>query len=352
MKEQVTFSTFAYLHYKKGMYVASIGDIEKIFERAKAYNSEFVVHLGDMCNDYIRSLELVDAYLNNKQGFEVYGIYGNHELETLGNTMPIVTPLLTNRMNDVVWGTEDGKIGDGRVAYYYFDKGSFRFICLDANYSLNPSTGKYEHNHNASWGAPAENKYPCSLGEEQMIWLKKVLFSAAKEEKHCIVLSHPSFSGLWQPCNDAQKIRILFKKANEARRNTVILALNGHLHTNRQAVIEDVVYLDINAVRSGWWEPKPFDPYKEEDINAPRYTFEFTDYEQGGRSSQSFQRPLSSLTMGAQTLFFKDPLSATLTVCEDGFVSMKGCATEWMYGIAPNREYDKSLLKISDFEKR
>ena len=119
MKE-VKFTAFADFHYKKGMYIPSVKDMDNILDRAKADNADLVIHLGDMCNDYIGSKELVNAYLDNKYGFAVYGLYGNHELESENNSMPVVTPMLTNR--EVVWGTADGKIGDGSIAYYYFDK--------------------------------------------------------------------------------------------------------------------------------------------------------------------------------------------------------------------------------------
>ena len=348
--ETVSFSVFADLHYKKGMYAASIADVNSIFERADREGASFVLQLGDMCNDYIRSQELVNAYLHNKQGLDVFGVYGNHELESVGNTMEYVTPLLTNRGESVVWGTDSGKIEDGSIAYYYFDVRGFRFVCLDSNYSLNPIKTEYEHNLPASWGEPEGNLYPNSLGDRQMAWLRKVLLESAKEGKSCIISAHSSFSGLWQKCNDAEKIRKIYKEANQINPKTVILSLNGHLHSDNSAVIDDVVYLDINTVRSGWWQSIPFDPYKEADIKQPKYTFEFTDYDQGGNPSISFDRPLSSLTMGGQTLFFADPLSALITVGTDGSVTLKGSKTEWMYGIEPDSARKKELLCISDFE--
>ena len=48
----IKFTLFADLHYKKGMYIASVADIEQIISSAKANGSSFVLHAGDMCNDY------------------------------------------------------------------------------------------------------------------------------------------------------------------------------------------------------------------------------------------------------------------------------------------------------------
>lgn len=350
MSKKITFSVFADLHYKKGMYVSSVADVKEIFAKAKQNGAELVLHLGDMCNDYLRSVEVTKAYLKNEDGLDAYGVYGNHELETVGNTMSLVTPLLTNRAEDVIWGTDDGRIGDGSIAYYYFDKDNFRFIATDTNYSVNPHTEEYEHNMPASWGAPTGNKRENSLGPKQLAWLRKTVLSAAEDSKNCIILSHASFYQDWGPSPDAEQVRAIFSEANVIKKNTVVLALNGHYHNNRQAVAEDVVYLDINTVHSGWWEGNRFYGYAEENINDPQYTFEYTEYDQGGNPACTFARPLCSLTMGAQTLFFKDPLAATITVGADGSVSMRGMRTEWMYGIAPaSPDYTEKLLEISDF---
>ena len=350
MRKSITFSLFADLHYKKGMYVADVEDLRKIFNRADQDGAELVLHLGDMCNDYLHSPEIVNAYLNNSQGFEVYGVYGNHELETEGNTMSVVTPSLTNMSDKVVWGTDDRKIDDGSIAYYYFDKDCFRFICLDSNYSKNPSTGEYEHNLPASWGSPSGNLLPESLGERQMKWLRDTLLLSAKQEKHCIVLSHSSYSGLWQKCDDAEAVRALFKEANDLRRGTVLLAINGHLHTDHSAEIEDVLYLDINTVRNGLWLAKPFYPYAEKNLNTPQYTFTYTEYDTNGEAIASFERALSSLSMSPHTLFYTKPLSATVTLYEDGGITVKGSASEWMYGIEPEPSLALELGKISDID--
>lgn len=88
---------FSDFHYKKRMYPVKVSDLEKIFERAAANNVDLVLHAGDFCNDYAGSPEITDLYLNNPQGLAVYGVYGNHNLETVGNSMDNVTPCLGNR---------------------------------------------------------------------------------------------------------------------------------------------------------------------------------------------------------------------------------------------------------------
>ena len=352
MKSSVTFTVFADFHYKKGMYVSGVADMEEIFRRAKKDGAELVIHLGDMCNDYRGSPELVSAYLDNSEGLDVFGTFGNHELETAGNTMRYVTEKLTNTPKKAVFGTPDGTLGDGSTAYYYTDRDNFRFIFLDTNYSVNPETDEYEHNKNASWGAPSGNTRIDSLGDEQLLWLESLLLRSAAEEKICIVLSHSSFCGEWKSSPDAERVRELFTKANLARRGTVALAMNGHLHTNHSAVVDDVAYLDINTVRCGLWRAAKFHPYAEENPEDPKFTYEFTDYDENGNPTRTYQRPLSTLKMGAQTLFFANPLCATVTVTANAGVTVCGSKTEWMYGIAPESEGGTPpLTLISDFKK-
>ena len=113
-------------------------DMKTVMARAKDSNSSFVIHCGDMCNHYTGSPELLKPYLES--GIPVYGVYGNHELEG-PNSMEMVTPLLTND-KEVVWGTEDGKIGDGTIAYYYKDlPDDYRIVATDTNYAFDPKTG-------------------------------------------------------------------------------------------------------------------------------------------------------------------------------------------------------------------
>ena len=101
--------------------------------RAALEKVDFVIHAGDLCNDYLRSPELIDAYLRNEYGLAVYGIYGNHELESEGNSMEVVTPLLSNRQVD---------FGEDDVGYWFTDIKEYRMIGLDTNYSYSDELGR------------------------------------------------------------------------------------------------------------------------------------------------------------------------------------------------------------------
>lgn len=325
MKE-IKFTVFADFHYKKGMYIPSVDDMNKIFDRANESGSDFVIHLGDMCNDYLCSKELVNAYLNNKHDLSVYGIYGNHELESADNSMSFVTPLLTNR--EVVWGTNSGKIGNGEIGYYYFDTNGFRFIMTDTNYSWNPTKEEWEHNYTCSYGPPYGNTKICALGPVQLAWLEDVLTDAANNGIPCIVCSHTSFSGMWSSAPEHNEIRELFRKVNDIRKGTVLMAINGHLHTDHVAIKDDVVYFDVNTVKNGLWIPQVIKHYENE-------TFTYTDYDAEGNITGTRERLVKELWMSPQTWYFTDPLSAVITVREDGKIVIDGMTTSWYADVIP-----------------
>ena len=326
--DTIRFAVFADLHYKKGMYASTVADLETVLQRANECDAEFVVHAGDFSNDYLRSPEITRTYLNNRYNLPAYGVYGNHELEGKDNSMDIVTPLLNNR--EVIWGTANGKIGDGSIAYFYTDIKNFRLICLDTNYSQNPDTYVWEHNTTQSYGPPLENLNEDSIDPIQIAWLDKIVTDAARTGKSCIVVSHGSFSGLWQSSPSSEVVRAIFKKANSIRKGTVILAINGHLHTNRAAVREDVAYFDVNTVRNTLWVPN--------EQAFPHYDgviCSIMDYDEEGNALSLRDVDISNLRMAKNTWFTAEPLSAIVTVGTDGRIEIEGAESSYLDGIIP-----------------
>lgn len=342
--ESISFALFADMHYKEGMYASTVSDMTEILNHANENSVDFIIHAGDFCNDFMGSPEVVNTYLNNSFNMAVYGIYGNHELESKGNTMGFVTPLITNRANEVVWGTADGKIGDGTVGYYHFDKGDFRIICTDTNYSYNEQAAQWQHNTEASWGAPSGNIHVNSLGPTQLKWLEMVLLDAASCGKKCIVLSHATFNRAWEKTPDSTAVIELFERVNSIRRGTVIMAINGHHHTNRSAVCDGVLFFDVNSVRNGCWKGGGDVHY------LPCHTFDKIRYDECGKEYEVQTIGLSELAQGKNTWFFKEPLSAIVKVCSNGKITVEGCESEWIYGVVPQNEPSFKAPKISSFE--
>ena len=327
--DMLTFTLFSDLHYKEGMYIACVSDMESILKRAAESGSDFIIHGGDFCNDYVGSPEITNVYLKNKYNIPAYGIYGNHELETNGNTMSVVTPLLTNRPDSVVWGTASGKIEDGTVGYYYFDIKGFRIVCTDTNYSVNPKTKKYEHNAPASFGPPDGNfPYNC-LGNKQLRWLENVLTDAAHKHINCIIMSHDSYSGVWDSSPDCEKVRKIFKKVNGISDKTVIAAINGHYHRNCSAVKDNIYYLNINSVFNGVWRVADGQHYVDGQV------FDFTKYNAVGDPIETYRRNIFELWQAKNTYFYEEPLSAIVKITRNGLIEIDGSETTWRYNVVP-----------------
>lgn len=344
-KTILKFTVFADFHYKEGMYLSPVSDIEKIVNSANENGVDFILHAGDYCNDYIGSPEAINPLLNNKYGISVYGVYGNHELESNGNTMGFVTPLLTND-KEVIWGTNNGKIGDGSVGYYYFDKGDFRIICLDTNYSFNEEKGEWQHNLTASWGAPEGNIKPNSLGPEQLLWLEKLLKKSIAEAKKCIVVSHATFNSEWHGCApDTNEVLGLFEEVNKAKKGTVFMAINGHYHTNKIAKKDGILFFDVNTVRNGRWVYNAPEHYNE------NHTFEYEKYDDEGNKISSEIAPLCALWQSGNTWYFDAPLFAIVTVSEDAEIEIKGTKCDWIYGVVPENLPECKVPEISNYQE-
>ena len=331
--KQLTFAVFSDFHYKKGMYASTIDGMQAIVDRAAQAKAAFMIHGGDFCNDYKGSPELMNAYLKNTRNLPAYGVYGNHELESRGNVMPRVTPLLTNRADSIVWATSDGKIGDGFTAHYYFESNGFRIICLDSNYSWNAEKKEWQHNTEASYGPPNGNSSGNSLGPKQLEWLENVLMDAADKGIPCLVFSHVGYSAEWSSAPDTKKVREIFQKANAARQGTVLMAVNGHLHTNHVKVIDNILFFDVNTVYNGDWQGG-----QKEQHYADGMTYDFVDYDADGKPTGSRKRNLSELGQAKNTWFFTDPLSAIITIDSLGHIVIEGSKTTWRYGVIPSND--------------
>ncbi len=329
--KSVTFTLFSDFHYKKNMYAGNVSDMNTILDRANAAGVDFILHGGDFCNDFIGSKELMNAYLQNKYNLPAYGVYGNHELESANNSMDKVTPMMTNRADDVVWGTADGKIGDGSIAYYYYEVNGIRIVCTDTNYSL--LDGEWVHNRTNSYGPPSGATNANALGPVQLAWLEKVLTEAANAGTKCIVIGHAEFSGkLGDSSADAAAVREVFQKVNAISKGTVMLSINGHYHSDHINLVDDVVYMDCNTVFNGYWQGGSTVHYTDDQ------TFEMENYDADGNYTGTTTKKLNDLSMGKNTWFFEEPLSCTITVTSSGVVIIKGMTTTWRYGVEKNVE--------------
>ena len=336
---KVKFTLFSDLHYIKEYYACTPMHLQQIIDRAHESGSEFMMQLGDFSNDIIGSREVVTMYLDNKYDLPAYGIYGNHELEcmhhgkgdpTIPETMIYVTPYLTNRADEVHWGTEDGKPApDGSIAYYWFEKNGFRFVCTDCGYSYNAAEDKWEHNRDLYVRTKGNRPTEC-LGETQRRWLEDVLMDAAKQDIPCIVFTHPTLYREWKGASgDAEQTLEVFRRVNAYRRGTVMAAINGHLHSDHAAVEENIVFLDINVVINGFWKGDGEVHYSEGQ------TFEYPMYDGEGNYLKTVTKEVTKLHASPKTWFFESPLSCVVTLDSDGTVNVEGCETRYLHNVLP-----------------
>ncbi len=329
---EIKFSLFADFHYKEGMYLSSIADMQSIIDRGVENNVDFIMHAGDFCNDYIGSPELTNTYLTNNP-LSAYGIYGNHELESNNNSMQVVTPLLTNRADGVVWGTASGKIEDGSIGYYYFDNKGFRIICLDTNYSLNSTTNEWEHNPTASSGRPSSNTKGHSLGTTQLAWFKEVLNDTYTKGLSAIVMSHSSI--YYGTPAESKEIKDLFKELNGKRVGTVLMAINGHYHTNATNIADGVLYFDCNTVRNNLWLSGQTEQHYTTE------TFNFVSYDENGNMLNTEEKLITSLSGAKSTWFSDTPLNAVITVNKNGQIVIDGATGNWLGGVDPGESAEE-----------
>ena len=320
------FLVFADFHYRKRMYAVKVEHLHQIMARAKEENVDFVIHAGDFSNGYRESPEIIEPFIHNAYDLPVYGIYGNHELEHKDDDMGYVSPLLCNR--PVNWSEQGG--------YWYADIKGIRVIGLDTNYSYSQERDAWEHSQ--SHREPAGNVAVNSLGAQQLVWLDQVLADTAAKGQKAIVFSHAAMTELWECSPDAKAVQAIFAKYP----GTVLLAVNGHLHTDHFAVQEGVAYFDVNAAINGdWWHMK-------EHHYTEAHTFDFEDYDADGNCISTEKMPLKDLRQGLNTWFFESALSAVVTVEEDGKISVKGSDARWVYDIAPTRGGDGVKNRIED----
>lgn len=142
-------------------------------------------------------------------------------------------------------------------------------------------------------------------------------------------MTHASVSSEWSPSPDAAAVRAIFSEVNAKQKGTVLMAINGHLHKNHTAVIDGVLYLDMNTVRNGAWIEQTVHHYTNQK-------FDFVTYDSNGNPGITIKKPVTSLSQAKNTWFFADPLSAIVTISNTGRITIEGMETTWLDSVAPS----------------
>lgn len=315
------FTVIGDFHYNKRQYPTSMEDMAQIIENSHEENVDFILHVGDLCNDYEHSPELLTLLLQNRYDIPVYGVMGNHELET-NNNPDVVIPYLTNR--PVHFGKPI--YNERNAAHWYTDIGDFRLIGLDTNFVFLPETNEW-HRKMRFW-KPEGSILDLSLSPLQLQWLDDTIADAEKSGKVVLIASHaPLIKDPWiYESPDYAAAQEIFAKYPK----TVLMALNGHIHTDNFAVRDGIAYFDVNTARLGCWS------HQSQHHYTPEHTFSFTDYDQDGNKLDTIDMPYRDLSQGRNSWFFTDPLWAIVSATKDGHVTVKGRKTQWAYDVIPD----------------
>ena len=308
---------FADLHFTPGVYTNDTPEfLERILARAEKENCDMVIHLGDMVQNVSEKpvRELIERY--NSFRIPSYHVIGNHEQD--GTTHEETLEAL---------GLKKG--------YYSFDRGGFRFVILDPNYFCN-EPGKYIHHSKGNYFQRSVISTINWIPPDQFEWLKATL----EESPHpCVVLSHQSFERHISGVTNSAEVRRLFREVNARHPGRVRLVINGHYHIDHLRILDNIPYWDVNSANMYYWGQR-----------QREYPKEYLAAHAG-----------APYTLGdcGETLGWKDPLSAILTLYPNGRIRIDGSESDWLFGIAPAMadlpEYDPSdrliapVIKSCDF---
>lgn len=283
-----TFLAFGDLHHYPGEFLDDKWQRwGEIVARSVDENAAFIVGLGDYVHEPEKNGDFIAKMLACPK--ELFLCLGNHDTEHSPLTYVLAQYRLPHN-------------------YYHFDRGGYRFIVLDANYSL--IDGAYVH-----YNPDAPRHKPGVIPPDQLRWLTRTI---DESENPCVLLSHHSIE---RPDGIANRQAVwdIIDHANQKRPHAVMLYINGHHHRDHCTIMHGVCCLDLNSAAYQYVSP-PF----------PRYPTEVLALAHGM----------------AYTLNFSRPLSALVTLEGDHKIRIRGLAGEFLFGLtaADVEEMDRGRL--------
>lgn len=231
------FLLFADWHHAPGKFPGkNLDDLHLIQKRAEETGCEFIIHAGDFCHDP----NAVADYIKEYNDFHIpsYHCLGNHDADgcTYEETL------------------KHYKMENG---YYFFDVNGYRMIVLNPNYFY--VDGEY---HNYSKGNYfAYGKFRDYMPPEQLKWLEETIASSPYP---CITVSHESFAREADGVKNQMEVRKIFNEANARKKNSVLMAINGHYHRDHIRILDNICYFDTNTAAFDW-VGTPHDLYPKEE---------------------------------------------------------------------------------------
>jgi len=284
----LTFCAFADIHYFPQVFPHDTREwLERVLARAEAEKCEMVVHMGDFCHTPHACRDYADFY--NDFHLPCYHTLGNHDDD--GN--------LHEQTLDA-YRLERG--------YYHFDRGGFRFVVTDTNNFCVDGVWSHYSKSNYYKVAKAVKRSTSRVDPQQLEWMKDVIGNSPYP---CIVTSHASYERpVGGSCPDGAAVRKIFNDANAKHPGRVRLVINGHHHEDNVRVLDDIVYFDLNTANYKWMDKA--------------HTAYPADWKAKWR-------------LVDHTLMFEEPISAIVTISQDGRIRVKGQKSRFALGITPEQ---------------
>lgn len=272
------FLVFADWHHQPGLFPGrTLEDLHTIQRRAEEENCDFIIHAGDFCHGPTTVARYVEEY--NNFHIPSYHCLGNHDADHSTYEEALK---LYHMPND----------------YYYFDCKGYRIIVLNSNYFF--VNGEYIHYSMGNYFA--NGAYREYMPPEQLKWLEETIASSPYP---CITISHASFGREADGVKNQMEVRKIFNAANARKKNSVLMAINGHHHRDHVRILDNICYWDVNSAAFDWvGTPHDFYPKDESD-------------------RIHFMR---------NTIILNDPLSAVVTL-EGSNIDINGSETTFYRGI-------------------
>ena len=288
---KVKFSVFADIHHYPGVFMSQTPDhLVQIQNRAVKENCDFIIHCGDFTHNPPKFMDFINLYNNFK--IPSYHVLGNHDQDGCD------------------W-EESVKCYKMPAGHYFFDRGGFRFVILDANY-INKD-GVFTHYSKGNYYKAKGNEIPW-IPPEQIAWLKKTLTETTNP---CVLFSHQSYEREVGGIQNWSEIRSLIDAVNKQYPGRVRLCINGHHHRDFLRILNDVVYFDLNSASYDWVE-------KRHDL----YPKELCD----------------KYSLVNHTVVYNDPIHAVITLEADGLMKIEGMESSMLLGVTR----EKAKLPFGD----
>lgn len=276
------FLVFTDLHYYPSEFYSEADKrLAAIRQRAEREKVDFVIHVGDLCHGPTRFPEIVEQF--DAFPMDHYHVLGNHECEQN-----------THEEALAAYGIPQG--------YYAFDRGGFRFIVLDLNHLRHE--GKSVPYSMANFWHLSEGDSVFTFDDVQREWFENTVMESPYP---CVVFGHKSLEHINNGMTDAERQSIdrMFERLNEGKRR-VWLVITGHHHKDHLRILHNAAFLSLNSASYDW-------------VDVPHHDLYPKEYYEKYRSI-------------GNTLVYEDPLSAVITLKEDGYVKIDGTKSRFLFG--------------------